>query len=91
MPIFDEMPVLIIRDLSEEEIKALHHYDHDEDDEAEPFVAESPKLELRDLVDDSNSAEDNEIVVEGDEPSASEGKTVPTDAHGYRLARGSGP
>ena len=60
-------------------------------DEAEPFVAESPKLASRDLSDEFDSGEDDEIVVEGDEPSASEDKAAPTDADGYRLARGSGP
>jgi hypothetical protein len=88
LPIHDEMPVLIFRDLSKEELKALH--DNDEDD-AEPFVAESPKLALQDLDDESYSGEDDEIVVEGDEQSASEGKAAPTDVDGYRLARGSSP
>jgi hypothetical protein len=66
-------------------------HDADEDDEAESFAAEAPKLALEDLGDESESGEDDEIVVEGDEPSASEDKAVLRDADGYRLAKGTHP
>jgi hypothetical protein len=89
LPIHEEMPVLIFRDLSHEEIKAMQ--DADEDDEVESFAAEPPKLALQDSVDEADSGEDDEIVVEDDESSASEGKAAPTDVDGYRLARGSSP
>src|SRR5664280_2400939 len=60
LPIGNEMPVLVIRDLNEDEIKALHQ--DDDEDEAEPFVAESPKLALQELPDGSDSSEDDAIV-----------------------------
>ena len=50
LPIHEEMPVLIFRDLSDEEITALQQ--EDDEDEAEPFVAELPKLVLPDLSDE---------------------------------------
>lgn len=74
LPIHDEMPVLIFRDLGADEIKALHQ--DDDEDEAEPCAAESPKLAPGDLDDESDADEDDEIVVEGDEQWASEGKAV---------------
>jgi hypothetical protein len=60
LPIHDEMPVLIIRDLSDDEIKVLHQ--DDDEDEAEPFVTESPKLALQDLAHEPGSGEDDAIV-----------------------------
>ena len=89
LPINDEMPVLTFRDLSDDEIKALHQ--NDGEDEAEPFVTESPSLALQDLDSASVPAEDDEIIVEGDEIPTSEDKTVFKDADGGRLVRGAQP
>lgn len=97
LPIQDEMPVLIFRDLSDDEIKALHQ--DDDEDEAEPFVAESPKLALQDLADKSDPVVDGEIVSsdrdvsddivsEGEEEEPAKRCTAATIALGGRLVRG---
>src|ERR1035437_6253051 len=66
LPIGNEMPVVVMRDLNEDELESVHQ-NHDEDD-AEPFVAESTKLAPQVLDDESNSSEDDEIVgTDGDE------------------------
>ena len=97
LPIHDEMPVLIIRDLSDDEIKELHQ--NDDEDEAEPFVTESPKLALQDLADVSDSGvddaivstdsdESDDIVEEGEEEEPARRCTAATIALGGRLVRG---
>ena len=94
------MPVLIIRDLSDDEIKVLHQ--DDDEDEAEPFVAESPKLALQDLADESDSGEDDaivstdtdesdDIIAEGEEEEPAKRCTAATIALGGRLVRGQLP
>ncbi len=100
LPIQDEMPVLIFRDLSDGEIKARHQ--DDDEDEAEPFVAESPKLALQDLADESDSGvddtiistdsnESDDIVEEGEEEEPAKPCTAATIALGGRLVRGQLP
>lgn len=83
------MPVLTFRDLSNEEIEALHQ--NDDEDEAESRVMESPKLALQDFDNESDCGEDDEIVFEGDEQSDAEDKAVRTDANGGRLVREARP
>jgi hypothetical protein len=100
LPIQDEMPVLIFRDLSDSEIKELHQ--NDDEDEAEPFVTESPKLALQDLAHKPGSGEDDaivrtdsdesdDIVLEGDEEEPARRCTAATIALGGRLVRGQLP
>ena len=100
LPIQDEMPVLIFRDLSDGEIKELHQ--NDDEDEAELFVAESTKLAPQVLDDESNSSEDDEIVgtdsdeseeiiVEGEKEEPAKRSTAATIALGGRLVRGQLP
>ena len=100
LPIQDEMPVLIFRDLSDGEIKELHQ--NDDEDEAEPFVTESPKLALQDLAHEPGSGEDDaivstdsdesdDIVSEGDEEEPARRCTAATIALGGRLVRGQLP
>ena len=97
LPIGNEMPVLVIRDLNEDEIKALHQ--NDDEDEAELFVAESTKLAPQVLDDESNSSEDDEIVgtdsdesddiiAEGEEEEPAKRCTAATIALGGKLVRG---
>jgi hypothetical protein len=100
LPIHDEMPVLTFRDLSDDEIKALHQ--DDDEDEAEPFVAEPPKLALKDLADEANSGEDDALVItdsdesedivsEGEEEEPARRCTAASIALGGRLVRGQLP
>ena len=100
LPIGNEMPVLVIRDLNEDEIKALHQ--NDDEDEAELFVAESTKLAPQVLDDESNSSEEDEIVgtdsdeseeiiVEGEKEEPAKRSTAATIALGGRLVRGQLP
>ena len=100
LPIQDEMPVLIFRDLSDGEIKELHQ--NDNEDEAEPFVAESPKLALQELSDGSDSGEDDaivstdtdesdDIIAEGAEEEPAKRCTAAEIALGGRLVRGQLP
>ena len=100
LPIGNEMPVLVIRDLNEDEIKALHQ--NDDEDDAEPFVTESPKLALQDLAHEPGSGEDDaivstdsdesdDIVSEGDEEEPAKRCTAVTIALGGRLVRGQLP
>jgi hypothetical protein len=94
------MPVLVIRDLNEDEIKALHQ--NDCEDDAEPFVADSPKLALQDLADKSNSRVDDaiaisdsndsdDIVSEGEEEEPAKRSAAATIALGGKLVRGQLP
>jgi hypothetical protein len=100
LPIGNEMPVLVIRDLNDDEIKALHQ--NDDEDDAEPFVAESPKLALQELPDESDSGEDDarvstdtdesdDIIAEGAEEEPARRCTAATIALGGRLVRGQLP
>jgi hypothetical protein len=83
--------------LNEDEIKALHQ--NDDEDEAELFVAESTKLAPQVLDDESNSSEDDEIVgtdsdeseeiiVEGEKEEPVKASAAATIALGGKLVRG---
>jgi Mrp family chromosome partitioning ATPase len=89
IPLQDELPVLTFRDLSEEEIKARR--DRDEDDEAEPFAPETPKLAVEDEGEEPDLDEEDDIMTEGAEEPELKDKVVLRDADGCRLVRGALP
>jgi hypothetical protein len=77
-------------------------HQNDDEDEAEPFVTESPKLALQDLAHEPGSGEDDaivstdsdesdDIVSEGDEEEPAKRCTAATIALGGRLVRGQLP
>ena len=77
-------------------------HQNDDEDDAEPFVAESPKLALQELPDGSDSGEDDaiismdsnesdDIVEEGEKEEPAMRSSAATIALGGRLVKGQLP
>lgn len=88
----EELPVLIFRDLTDEEIKARQ--EADDEDEGEAFVTDAPKLGLQD--EDAQpfpheDDDDDDRVTEGEDRPEVEEKAVLRDDSGCRFVRGAQP